>query len=132
VKLSMDTTDSKALPLQDNDSDQSSSLDNSDFTDENIDSEESTPKGKVEIQWEVVARESGLATAQILANRLRAEGIPAHAWQEGAGLAFGLTIGKLGTGYVMVPEQYKEEALSILAVPVEPDYDDLDDWAEDE
>ena len=75
-----------------------------------------------EVNWEVVAKESGLATAQILAHRLQAEGIPSYAWQEGAGQAFGLTIGKLGTGYVMVPEEYKEAALSILATPAD-DYE---------
>ncbi|MFN2188648.1 MAG: putative signal transducing protein [Candidatus Promineifilaceae bacterium] len=72
-----------------------------------------------EVKWAIVARESGLAVAQIIANRLRAEGIPANAWQEGAGVAFGLTIGKLGTGYVVVPEEFEEEALEILATPVD-------------
>lgn len=81
-----------------------------------------------EVKWEIVAKESGLAIAQIVANRLRAEGIPANAWQEGAGVAFGLTIGKLGTGYVVVPEEFKEQALAILAEPVDymEDADDFD------
>ena len=87
---------------------------------------------KKEVKWEIVARESGLATAQIVANRLRSEGIPANAWQEGAGVAFGLTIGKLGTGYVVVPEEYKEEALLILATPVDDYMDDPHDYGEDE
>ena len=88
--------------------------------------------GKKEVKWEIVAKESGLAVAQIVANRLRSEGIPANAWQEGAGRAFGLTIGKLGTGYVVVPEEYKEEALSILATPVDDYLDDPDEYDENE
>lgn len=88
--------------------------------------------GKKEVKWEIVAKESGLATAQIVANRLRSEGIPANAWQEGAGIAFGLTIGKLGTGYVVVPQEYREEALSILAAPVDDYLDDPDEYDENE
>ena len=83
--------------------------------------------GNKEVKWEIVAKESGLAVAQIVANRLRSEGIPANAWQEGAGIAFGLTIGKLGTGYVVVPEEFKEEALSILATPVDDYLDEPDE-----
>ncbi len=88
--------------------------------------------GIKEVKWEIVAKESGLAVAQIVANRLRSEGIPANAWQEGAGIAFGLTIGKLGTGYVVVPEEFKEEALSILATPVDDYLDDPDEYDENE
>lgn len=74
-----------------------------------------TPGGKKETKWEVVSKEAGLAPAQIIAGRLQAEGIPARAWQEGAGQAFGLTVGLLGSGYVEVPEAYVEEARAILA-----------------
>jgi hypothetical protein len=70
-----------------------------------------------EIQWEVVARTAGLTPALIIAERLQTEGIPARAWQEGAGQAIGLTIGLLGTGYVVVPEEFVEEAESILNEP---------------
>ena len=74
----------------------------------------STPGGGKETKWEVVSKEAGLAPAQIIAGRLQAEGIPARAWQEGAGQAFGLTVGLLGSGYVEVPEAYVEEARAIL------------------
>lgn len=84
-----------------------------------------TPGGKQETKWEVVTEEAGLAPAQIIAGRLRAEGIPARAWQEGAGQAFGLTVGMLGSGYVEVPEAYLEEARAILAAGDE--FDDYDD-----
>lgn len=62
-----------------------------------------------------VAQTIGLASAQILAGRLQSEGIPAFAWQEGAGQAAGLVVGLLGAGHVMVPEAYEEIALEILA-----------------
>ncbi len=65
-------------------------------------------------KWEVVATAPGLTPAQVIAGRLKAEGIPARAWQEGAGRAAGLVVGLLGTGYVEVPEQYVEQALDIL------------------
>ena len=89
-----------------------------------------TPGGDQETKWEVVAEEAGLAPAQIIAGRLQAEGIPARAWQEGAGQAFGLTVGMLGSGYVEVPEAYLEEARAILAADVE--LDDDRGWEEEE
>ena len=77
-------------------------------------SKETTPGSTEEIRWEVVARMPGLVPANIIVGRLRAEGIPARAWQEGAGQALGLTVGLLGTGCVVVPEEYVEQALDIL------------------
>jgi hypothetical protein len=84
-------------------------------------SESTTPGGVKETKWVVVAEMAGLAPAEIVADRLEIEGIPARAWQEGAGKAFGLTAGLLGTGYVMVPEVYAEEAKEILATPPDED-----------
>lgn len=81
-----------------------------------------TPGGGREVKWEVVTKTAGLAPAEIIAQRLRSEGIPARAWQEGAGQAFGLTVGLLGNGYVVVPESYLDEARAILE-----DAADLDD-----
>lgn len=73
-----------------------------------------TPGGGREVKWEVVTTTAGLAPAEIIVGRLRAEGIPARAWQEGAGQAFGLTVGLLGDGYVVVPESYLDQARAIL------------------
>lgn len=67
------------------------------------------------VRWEIVARTSGLLAAQIKAGRLQAEGIPVRAWAESAGVAYGLTVGLLGTGYVGVPEEYVDQAQEILA-----------------
>jgi Putative prokaryotic signal transducing protein len=63
----------------------------------------------------------GLAPAQILAGRLQSEGIPAYAWQEGAGQATGLVVGLLGAGRVMVPEEFGERALEILSEEFDSD-----------
>jgi hypothetical protein len=68
-----------------------------------------------EVRWEVVEQTSGITVAEIIAGRLQAEGIPARAWQEGAGEAIGLIVGLLGTGHVVVPEEYAEQARAILA-----------------
>ena len=82
-----------------------------------------------EIRWEVVAETAGLIPAHIITDRLIAEGIPARAWQEGAGQAIGLTVGLLGTGYVVVPEEHVDRARQILAESEEDhlDFDDLDE-----
>ena len=90
-----------------------------------------TPGGDKETKWKVVATTAGLAPAEIIAQRLQAEGIPARAWQEGAGQAFGLTVGLLGNGYVVVPEPYLEEAKEILASSEEWD-EEVDYGIEDE
>ena len=84
-----------------------------------------------ETKWQVVAKTPGLTPAQIVADSLTAEGIPARAWQEGAGVAFGLTVGLLGTGYVAVPEEFEEEAKSILALSEEDYEDEFNDVDED-
>lgn len=73
-----------------------------------------TPGKKQEIKWKIVAETPGITPAIIIANRLKEEGIPARAWQEGAGQALGLTVGLLGTGYVAVPEEDVTAALEIL------------------
>ncbi len=73
------------------------------------------PGGDQEVRWKVVAKTAGFAQASIIAGRLKAEGIPAHVWQEGAGRAIGLTVGILGTGYISVPEELADKAERILA-----------------
>ena len=79
------------------------------------------------MRWVTVAQTYGITQAMIIVGRLRAEGIPARAWQEGAGQATGLIVGKLGTGHVVVPELFEDQAREILA-------DTLDDdiWDEEE
>ncbi|MBK8985653.1 MAG: DUF2007 domain-containing protein [Chloroflexi bacterium] len=72
-----------------------------------------------------VAKTYGLTQATIIAGRLQSEGVPARAWQEGAGQATGLIIGKLGTGHVVVPAAFEQKALEILAeTPDEGNWDE--------
>ncbi len=100
---------------------------------------ESGRGGEREIQWKVVAKTAGITNATIIADRLLTEGIPARAWQEGAGQALGLTVGLLGTGYVVVPEENVQEAEKILSEPWDPsgiedftaEIDELSDESED-
>lgn len=93
--------------------------------------QETTPGKNEGVKWVVVARTPGLAPAQIMADRLKTEGIPVRAWQESAGQSFGLTVGLLGTGYVMVPEDMADKALDILEDEDETDWDEID-WDEEE
>ncbi len=82
---------------------------------ESADPQTTTPGGDQPNQWKVATKTAGITPATIIAGRLQANGIPARAWQEGAGQAYGLTVGLLGNGYVMVPETYLEQAKALLA-----------------
>lgn len=90
------------------------------------------PGDQKEEKWEVVTKTAGLVPAQIIAQRLEFEGIPARAWQEGAGQALGLTVGLLGNGYVMVPESHLDEAKAILASSEQFDESGDDDLFDEE
>ncbi|MDT8307171.1 MAG: tetratricopeptide repeat protein [Anaerolineae bacterium] len=65
-------------------------------------------------EWQAVIVTSGITVAEMLANRLRAAGIPAHAQQEGAGQAYGLTVGPMGDATVLVPAHRAAEARLLL------------------
>jgi hypothetical protein len=71
----------------------------------------------------MVTKTAGILPAQIIADSLINAGIPARAWQEGAGQAIGFTVGKLGDGHVIVPEVYEQQARNFL--------DSLDDLEEE-
>lgn len=66
------------------------------------------------LKWVVVQETAGLLPARIAADSLQAQGIPALAWQESVGQAYGITIGPLGTGYVLVPAGWAAEARQLL------------------
>lgn len=74
-----------------------------------------TPHGDHLTKWMVATKTAGITPATIIAGRLQANGIPARAWQEGAGQSIGLTVGLLGDGYVMVPETFLDKAKALLA-----------------
>lgn len=90
-----------------------------------VSSAETTPSGKNPIQWVLIEKTMGLIPAQIMADRLKYEGIQARAIQEGAG-AFGLTVGILGEGRVYVPRDQEVEARQIL-VEIAQEVVDFDD-----
>ena len=66
------------------------------------------------VKWVVVQETAGLLPAKITADSLQSQGIPALAWQESIGQAYGMTVGRLGTGYVLVPAGWATEARQLL------------------
>ena len=87
-------------------------------------------------EWKVLVKFYGMLEAQALIGRLQAEGIPAQAWQEGAGKALGITVGYLGEIRVVVPSQFYEEAKEIadkdFSEEVELDEWDHEEWADED
>jgi hypothetical protein len=77
--------------------------------------------------WAVVIEVSGELQANILRNLFEAQGIKVFLNQEGAGRAYGLTVGPLGQVQVMVPEHQIQEASQIVddyyAGKLEGDYE---------
>ena len=63
-------------------------------------------------KWIVVHSVAGQPQAQLIKSLLEAEGIPAEIAQEGAGVAFGFTVGPLG---IAVPESQAAQARDLLA-----------------
>ena len=100
---------------------------------ESASEQETTPSGEEPIRWVTIYKTLGLVPAQIMAGRLEAEGLPARAWQEGAGQALGLTVGLLGNGHVSVPETHAEEARRLLAeIEKENEAWAAEDWEDEE
>lgn len=66
--------------------------------------------------------------AAVIRSRLESEGIPAFVQQEAFGSFIGLTVGKLGSAKVVVPEPLAERALSILAETYEVLEEDQEPW----
>ncbi len=67
------------------------------------------------MRWETVAVAQGLAEAAIISGRLESEGLPTRVHQEPAGVAIGLTVGRLGEAQVLVPAPLLEQARGILS-----------------
>jgi len=66
-------------------------------------------------KWIVVHSVAGQPQAILIKSLLEAEGIPAEIAQEGAGVAFGFTVGSLGIADLLVPESYAAQARDLLA-----------------
>ncbi len=62
----------------------------------------------------VVYTTAGPGPAEILKSTLEAAGIPAELSREGAGAAYGLTVGPLGMVDILVPADRAAEATALL------------------
>ena len=65
-------------------------------------------------KWALITEVSGELQADLLRNLLEAQGIEVFLNQEGAGRAYGLTVGPLGQVQVLVPSHQSEEARQIV------------------
>jgi hypothetical protein len=65
-------------------------------------------------KWELITEVSGELQADLLRNLLEAQGIQVFLNQEGAGRAYGLTVGPLGQVQVLVPSHQSKEAQQIV------------------
>jgi|CXWL01.1.fsa_nt_gi type III secretory pathway lipoprotein EscJ len=63
----------------------------------------------------VVYTAAGQTEANLIKSLLEAAGIPAMTSQEGAGAAYGLTVGPLGEARILVREKDAAEARELLA-----------------
>jgi hypothetical protein len=57
---------------------------------------------------------SGLLLGELYKSKLEAAGIPVLLKYESAGPVFGITVDGLGEVRVLVPEEYSQEAISLL------------------
>ena len=67
-----------------------------------------------EDKWELIITVSGELQADLLRNLLEAQGIKVFLNQEGAGRAYGLTVGPMGEVQVLVPENQSQAARQIV------------------
>jgi hypothetical protein len=67
-----------------------------------------------EKHWEPVYDANGQLEAEMLRGLLEAQGITVFLSQEGAGRAFGFTVGPMGLVQVLVPASQAEQAFEIV------------------
>lgn len=81
-----------------------------------------------EQKWRTASTTSGVIKARILEGRLEAEGIPVRLQYEPIGEIYAITVDGLGEVQVLVPEEWLEHALRVLA----KEYSEEDlDWGAD-
>jgi hypothetical protein len=85
-----------------------------------------------EEKWELIIEVSGELQANLLRNLLEAQGITVFLNQEGAGKAYGLTVGPLGQVQVLVPEQQSQEARQIVDSYYAGDFESDEEFDSDE
>jgi len=64
--------------------------------------------------WVNIREVAGELIAENLRGLLEAQGIPVFLNQEGAGRAYGLSVGPLGLTQILVPENYRAAAEEVL------------------
>ena len=67
-----------------------------------------------ETEYVVVSRVQGDIIANVLKSHLESEGIPVLLKYEAAGKIYGLTVDGIGEVKILVPQEYAEEAKSII------------------
>ncbi len=75
----------------------------------------------------VVFTTAGPGQADIIKSALVAAGIPAETSREGAGAAYGFTVGPMGMVDILVPEGYAAQAEELLAAMRRGDLNDDND-----
>lgn len=65
-------------------------------------------------KWELITKVSGELQAELLGNLLKSQGIQVFLNQEGAGRAYGLSVGPMGEVQILVPEHQSQEARRIV------------------
>jgi len=73
----------------------------------------------------LVYTSQGMLPAQVIKSKLETAGIPVLLDYESAGQALGLTVDGLGEVHVLVPDDYAEDAVSVLEVQGPPDDDEI-------
>ena len=68
----------------------------------------------MEEKWEVVEMVQGQLQAEILRGLLEAQGVKVWLNQEGAGAAYGISVGPLGTVEILVPTSAVDQARQVL------------------
>jgi hypothetical protein len=81
--------------------------------------------GMMEEKWEVVEMVQGQLQAEILRGLLEAQEIKVWLNQEGAGAAYGINVGPLGTVEIMVPTSDLEQARQVLDAYYAGDYEKM-------
>lgn len=80
----------------------------------------------MEERWEVVEMVQGQLQAEILRGLLEAQGLQVWLNQEGAGVAYGITVGPLGTVEILVPSSQLPQARQILDAYYEGEFAEED------
>jgi len=73
-----------------------------------------------------IYKAQGMLTAQVIKGKLESAGLPVFLKYEAIGQVLGLTVDGLGLVEVQVPEEYADEALSLVEEVPEDDWETSD------